>query len=381
MTSSIRATIKEIHAAPQMAVVAVTGAGSRAIAWLLEVAGASRTLLEAVVPYGRRSVVDFLGHEPARFVSPRTARDIAQVAYRLALNLREGSPPVVGLACTATIATDRPKRGEHWCCVATWYNAGVTTYTLRLAKGQRDRGGEEEVVSLLVIYALARACGIDVELPLGLINGERLEVQSRSHASPIKRLLSGETSTVTVYSDARMGVDEPLLVGALLPGAFSPLHHGHEQLARVASEILGTEVVFELSVVNVDKPPLKEAEVRRRLRQFEGKGRVILTRSETFRKKAGLFPGCTFVIGWDTALRLLDPRYYGGEEQAMFSAVAEIGDAGCRFLVAGREHDGEFRSLAQVPIPHGLIGLFHAIPESRFRADISSTNLRSNPRG
>ena len=35
-------------------------------------------------------------------------------------------------------------------------------------------------------------------------------------------------------------------------------------------------------------------EVVRRLGQFLGKGRVVLTRAETFRKKADLFPGATF---------------------------------------------------------------------------------------
>ena len=49
----INELITTIHAAPQLAVIAVAGGGSLAVAWLLAVPGASRTLLESVVPYSR----------------------------------------------------------------------------------------------------------------------------------------------------------------------------------------------------------------------------------------------------------------------------------------------------------------------------------------
>ncbi len=140
--------------------------------------------------------------------------------------------------------------------------------------------------------------------------------------------------------------------------------------------MLGTEVCFEISVVNVDKPPLAKEEVERRLVQFLGQNRVVLTRAETFRKKAGLFPGITFVIGWDTAVRLVAPRYYGGESSAMLTALAEMWATGCRFLVAGREDNGAFYTLDDVEVPQGFSPLFQEIPESRFRKDISSTALR-----
>ena len=391
--------VELIHASPKLAVIAVAGAGSQALAWLLGVPGASRTVLEAIVPYGRRSMAEFLGHEPLKggtpiqYVSPEMAIEMAESAYRKALRMREAQETVVGLACTATIATDRPKRGEHRCCVAAWDGEGATTYNLKLAKGQRDRPGEEDVVSRLVLRALAEAFAIKFELPLGLLDTERLEVHRTDHATPLRRLLAaadsegcgGEVRTVTVYPDGRMAADEPI-GAAVLPGSFSPLHQGHEWLAQVASEMLNAQVVFELSVVNVDKTPLEEAEVRRRLRQFQGSSSrhcgwcAVLTRAPTFREKAALFPGCTFIVGWDTAVRLVHPRYYGGREGGMHGALAEIRAAGCCFLVAGRAHEDIFRTLADVAIPREFTDLFEAIPESRFRADISSTELRSAKR-
>ena len=387
--------VQQIHATPHKAVVVVAGSGTQGLAWLMEVPGASRTLLEALVPYGRRSMVQFLGEEPNQYVSVPTAQAMARAAYRRGMALREDASPVVGLACTATIATDRPKRGDHRCCVAAWDQDGVASYDLVLAKGRRDRAGEEEVVSRLLLHALARACGLQPDLSLALVDTEDLVAEHLAHPNPIQRLLSQDVDLVLAYPDGRLAVDEvipPFIKGgpgaglegsaregisAVLPGSFNPLHHGHLELAQAAQAMLGVLVAFELSVVNVDKPPLEEAEIRSRLAQFAGHGLVALSRAETFRKKAELLPGCTFVIGWDTAVRLVEPRYYGGQEPAMLAALAEMWALGCRFLVAGREHQGRFHTLADIPIPQGFHPLFQAIPESRFRADISSTALRS----
>ena len=373
----------EIHSKPNRAVVATAGAGAQALAWLLGVPGASRTVLEAVVPYGPESMARFLGHKPARHVSSGTAREIAEAAYIRALDLRDGQEPVVGVGCTATIATDRPKRGEHRCNISTWDEDGTTTYDLKLAKGRRDRAGEEEVVSRLILRALAQSCGLGLELALGLLDGEDLKVRHDDRGQPLRDLLDqvgsegkGGVRTVTVYPSGRMSANEPVRV-TVLAGSFSPLHHGHERLAQVASKMVETPAVFEISVVNADKPPLTEREVRSRLRQFQGRGTVVLTRAPRFREKAALFPGCTFVIGWDTAVRLVDSKYYGGHQGEMHEALTEIRGAGCRFLVAGRLEEGVFRTLADVAVPTEFADLFEAIPESRFRVEVSSSELRS----
>ena len=110
-----RATlIVQIHDAPVMAVIVVTGGGAQAVADLLAVPGASRTLLEALVPYSDTSLTEFLGSSPVQAVSAETAAALAQAAYQRATALRENaSVPVIGLACTATLVTDRPKKGDH----------------------------------------------------------------------------------------------------------------------------------------------------------------------------------------------------------------------------------------------------------------------------
>ena len=378
MDRDIQEIIVKLHGTPHKSVLAVAGAGSGAMSWLLGVSGASRTLLETLVPYGRLSMIDLVGEEPSQYVSPQNAKDMARACYRRGLKLLEDDSPVVGVACTATIATDYTKRGDHRACIATWDEAGVTSYNLKLDKGKRDRIGEEEVVSRLLIQAMAQAFGVEADIDVGFTEMEIPIIDSVQHESPVQRLLSGEIELVMVSESGEVSswegeLPEPMVV---LPGSFNPLHEGHRQMAAVGREITGLDAVFELAVLNVDKPPLQESEIMRRLSGLKGEGRVALTRTPTFQEKSEVFPNSAFLIGWDTMIRVIDPKYYGGSETAMLTALAEIWARGCRFLVAGREMNGTFRTLDEVAIPQGFQPLFQAIPEQRFRADVSSTELR-----
>ena len=375
MDADLLASIKAIHRSPTMAVVIASGGGARSLAWLLGTEGASRTLLDVQVPYSASAMGDLLGGIPDSAVSEAVAADIARAAYRRALGLRTDDAPVVGIGATAAIATDRPRKGSHRCFVASCTDAATAVYGLTFVKGLRDRRAEDEAVSRLIVHALAQACAVDSAPPGGLREDEGVEVRTRSHGDPVEELLRGGVASVAVRPDGAMLADEPF-AGGVLAGSFDPFHEGHRALARAAAEILESEVVFELSVFNVDKPPLKRAEVDRRVAQFAGLGTIVLTRAPTFRDKARLLPGCTFVVGWDTAVRLVEPRYYGGDEAGMARALAAIRRLGCRFLVAGRVHDGVFRSPAEVRMPPGLEDLVSPIPEAAFRYDLSSTELR-----
>ncbi len=163
---------------------------------------------------------------------------------------------------------------------------------------------------------------------------------------------------------------------ALLPGSFNPLHHGHTSLAAVASARLGTEVHFELSVANADKPELPRDEVERRVAQFLGLAPVWVTRAATFEAKADLFPGAAFVLGWDTAVRVIDPKYYGGES-GRDAALRKLLDRGCRLVVGGRvDANGAFRVWDACALVAEFAELFGLLTEADFRADVSSTELR-----
>jgi hypothetical protein len=169
-------------------------------------------------------------------------------------------------------------------------------------------------------------------------------------------------------------------VRTLLPGSFHPVHDGHWGLAQAAASMLGTAVTFELSIVNVDKPELAVNEVERRVAPFAGRADVWITRAPRFLDKAAFFPGATFVVGADTALRLIEPRYYGNDPSQMLAVLDLLRSQGCRFLVAGRlDAAGTFVRVQDLPIPGEFRALFTAISDQAFRWDVSSTALRARP--
>ncbi len=371
--------IELFHQCPCRCVLALTGGGSLAIGQLLQVPGGSRTLLEMVVPYDEQALADFLGQRLAQFCSAATGVALAQRAAERARWLVPGEV-TLGLGCTASLASDRPKRGEHRCHVSTVYREQCRTWSLTLTKGARNRAGEEALVAALVLHALAATLGLAAPPPLPLVEEEAVET-SEVAPGPLGAFYAGGPA-VWVGPDGVMRTAGPGGAVALLPGAFNPLHRGHWGMARAAEELLGLPVAFELSVANVDKPEISGEEVRRRLLQFAWRAPVWLTRAPKFVHKAKLFPEAVFVIGVDTALRVVSSRYYDNDSARMLAALDLLQQHHCRFLVAARaDGSGRCLELADVPVPADFRALFAELPAERFRDDISSTELRARGQG
>lgn len=368
-----RELVQAIHASPLQVVAVVAGGGSDALAALLREPGASRTILESIIPYSSQALARFLGGAPDEACSERTARAMAMQALLRALALVPASKPVAvaGVACTAGLATDRPKRGDHRCHIAVHTLIDCVAVSLVFEKGKRSRAEEEEVVSTILLNEIAAIAESGERLPLSLA-GEETPIRRYAKARDgWRELLLGETDLVCV---PRAKAAPPAV---LLPGAFNPLHEGHLTMARVASEITGCTTALELAIVNADKPPLDYLELARRVDGVARAADLYLTRSATFVEKAAIFPGVLFAVGTDTIERIADPRYYGGTEAARDSAIASIRDAGCRFLVFGRKRGDRFVTLSELPLPPALEEICESVSETRFRIDISSTEIRA----
>ena len=446
---------KLLHDSPWRGVFHLTG-GAGFLSELLGVAGASRTVLEAKVPYAAGSLAELLGGQPEQACSGPTARAMAMAALQRALQLAQSAEPstvgdaeapsahpntvnvpgadhIFGFAATASLATDRAKRGPCRAHVAVQTLAQTSHASLALS-GERAaqeaalvehcwrtllRALEQEMPEQLTAAATAALRSGEAEGPgtgaVGLQDdqpqadsraGETGKVEQVRAPEPWRSLIGGTRRAILIdrgggapfsrpANDTIKGVPpadrqsepsfpEPGAAGTvatpseqgsalLFPGAFNPLHEGHRRMMAVAEAKTGLVGAFELSVRNIDKPLLDYIEIRRRLAQFEQP--VWLTRLPTFVEKANRFPGATFVVGIDTLVRIANPRYYGGSAE-LDRALAALADRKARFLVFGRTLKGTFQGLAQVELPSALRQVCVAVSEAEFRADISSTALR-----
>ena len=357
--------VASIHDMAGKLSIACTGGGSSAISRLLAVPGASRTLLEAVVPYHETSLADYVGGAPDQSCSGKTARAMAMAALRRAMSLDSQSAPLFGVGCTAALVTDRDRRGTDRCYIAIQSVDLTIEYSITLSRSGRDRTGQEALCGDLVLWAIARSLGIPADRP-GLLPDESL-LEDKASAEPAWRLL--------FTGDARLTGDigdPPLLV---FPGAFNPVHTGHREMARIAAGLTGIPVLFEVSAFNVDKPPLDYIEMRTRQQGLTGLP-FVFSNAPTFVEKSALFPGSTFIVGSDTLERIASPRYYHQSRDLRDRALAGIADNGSTFLVFGRVSPEGFRGLDEIEIPDSLRAISRGVSEEEFREDVSSTQIR-----
>ena len=364
-----------IHASRTAAALVLTGGGTGAIPMLLRRPGGSRTVLDVAVPYGPSAVADYLGEAPAQACSAETAQLLARRAFGRAVELRpEASIPVVGLGTTAALATDRVRRGEDRLHAAAFDGWRTLALGLPFSSRQANRQAQETAAERAIVALLADAVGVAPwrQLAGSPIASARRRVEVGDDELAVVH--DGTQPWVTAYPDGRRRPGGQIPT-ALVPGSFNPWHEAHQALWEAARRRFGDPVAYELSITNVDKPPLPTGEAVRRAAQFRGRARLVLTAAPTFLEKARLLPGAAFVVGADTARRVVEPVYYGGEP-AMRAALRELRSLGARFVVAGRLEHGRFLQLRDLQLPPEAAGLFEAIPATELRVDVSSTELR-----
>ena len=142
------------------------------------------------------------------------------------------------------------------------------------------------------------------------------------YAPAVQRLLDGHAHLLYLIPHPRdpLAAHDPLAPTVredeappnlvLLPGSFNPLHPGHLGLLRAATQHTGRSAgVLELSILNADKGFLSLSSILPRVDAALRAGvPICLTAAPLFSDKARLFEGATFVVGHDTAHRIVQAR-------------------------------------------------------------------------
>ncbi|TKY50885.1 catalytic protein [Spatholobus suberectus] len=229
----IRIAVEAIHSSPFQAVLHLAGGASQVVGSLLSVPGASNTVLEVVVPYSKMSLIQLLGKIPSQFCSQQTAEDMALLAYNRALKLSTPGSPVVGVGFTGSLASSRPKLGEHRFYMSTRTADQLWISRVTLTKGLRTREEEDRVSSHLLIKAIANACKVPATSVSVLSESDvsdECETQFNEDQQ-LEQLINGQIC-FKIYPFAN---EIPAERKIIMPGSFNPLHDGHLKLMEVAT--------------------------------------------------------------------------------------------------------------------------------------------------
>jgi nicotinamide mononucleotide (NMN) deamidase PncC len=379
MTRDASSLLTALRQQGRRVVMIAAGGGSAAIPALVAIPGASAVVDEALVPSARAAVDGLLGGPQETYCSSRTARRMAMAAWERCCGYGAEKRAAVGVGCTASLVTTVPKRGEHRVVVAVQTSEETSVATLVLAKGRRSRAEEEALAAALLLERMASVVEASIA-PVGRLDRhlrpeERIVVDRHVAATAWTDLLRGVPGAVRLGRDAGPPTDRGPGAEAIFAGSFDPLHDGHRAMARIGARVTGLPVAYELSIRNVDKPPLDYLETSARVNQFSD-ARVWLTSAPTFVEKLSLFPGAPFLVGADTYVRLGNPRYYGDSAERAAAAVERISRESGGLVVFGRVCDGQFTEPSRLEAPPTLRSIARFVTEREFRDDISSTMLR-----
>tara|TARA_B100001094_G_C18146947_1_gene781340 strand:+ start:642 stop:1790 length:1149 start_codon:yes stop_codon:yes gene_type:complete len=367
--------VEKILASNTQLACSITGGGSTLINWLFNHPGASRVLVEAQVPYSSRALEKFLCKPGPHPVVANTARDMAFVAYARAIDLVDNKQTAVGFGLTAALTTTRARRGSDRAFVASVRDNICRIGSASLSAKKIDRS-EQEVI--LTSFGLSHLAAIyDVEFDPDLPDWVELGFEMIDLNDPLRALFEGKIDILEMGIDGRFSTNIRGYPRVFLSGSFNPLHQGHINLAKTVEKLSGREVNLELSIQNVDKPDISLADIEKRLAGICGHFPVILTRCSRFFDKARFFVAPHFVVGYDTAARMVDGKYYQNGKIGMESSLQELKDSETIIWVAGRLVDGRFKTFKDLSLPDGLDGLFRPVTQEQFRLDVSSTQLRS----
>ncbi len=336
---NMRDTVLKIHGTPYKVVLAVTGGGAEAIGELLRHGQGSKTLLEAVVPYDQQAFDNFVRGKPDKYCSAGAARDLAMASFQRGLKLT--NDPLIGIGVSCSLAKDDEREGrDHHVYVAfQTINKTISMSLVDIKKvtprtGDTQRMTQEAIVSEFIITYLAYICGAEPNIrgaSWGLVRTDAFVT------------LPAELAAVAIGKSSVYPKVDNFGERVIFPGSFNPMHTAHIAICDAVHKITGKIIDLEICAHNVDKPALNYVDLDTRRKQIElcikdkpWAGEIFFTGLPTFMEKAELFNSATFIVGWDTFVRINDRKYMNIEE-----VTSTFYEEGIRFLVFDRLVNGK----------------------------------------
>ena len=201
------ALVTSFHASHFRTCWALTGGGASVAGLLLSVPGGSRSMLEMIIPYSEAALTEYLGGQPEQACSAATARDLALAARKRACRLDPGAV-VLGFGCTASLRSDRPKRGDHRVHIAAASCHRTLTQSLTLTKEARSRAEEEDVVARMLLNLAAEAAERVERMSVPLLPGEEI-ICTEIVRDPLTEFLDGRLDAVCIQANGQVRDDGP----------------------------------------------------------------------------------------------------------------------------------------------------------------------------
>lgn len=353
--SDTQTIIDKIHESTLKTYIVCSGGGSGIFPLLLQGGGGSKTLLAGHIPYDHEQLKQFLGvNEIEKTVSEETASLMASEAYKEAVKSGNNSL-AVGIGLTASLRRVPDEREgrvhEFWLVAESAFKKTTIHFVfdqnscvlspLHL-KPHNIREIEEMACHNAILEVLAEYAQIDSTF-------KRNSLEITSVGTVKKHEITDYPINMRIWDHKFRKMANPNPLKLIFPGSFNPPHEGHVEMAKIASIVIKQPCLLEISIQNVDKGELTQQQIIERMYTLhssklfrnmhnDGVTDVILTKSPTFVEKSKLFPGATFVIGYDTALRIIDPKYAGPVDDVLNA----FENNGTKFILFSRVINGVF---------------------------------------
>ena len=361
--------------------IASTGAGAGVQKILWSVPGISAILEEAIFPYSEVAIHRFVQRPLGRMLHQESAIALACAAF---LRAQEGvvrdsrSQPPLGVGITAAVATNRTRRGPEQIHLAIRDSETLRCASFEFERGKFSRAQAGAICDQFGINAIlswAQVEQIAIESTLVGMHGDFDAASGRVLLRQLEYARTNQSDDFVIDQHGAIRSPAEILSKRhlILPSSLNPFHFGHDGLAQRAVEETGRPVIFELSLSNVDKAELALDVALKRAIQLRGRWPLLVTRGATlFVQKARRY-GCSFIVGLDTAERIISTAARYNDGRANEQIVAELHQLGVQFFVAERGSTGTVANLS-LAIPEMFKNLFVKLTG---RWEVSSTELRA----